>query len=295
MWIRAFLKDRPQTVCIEGHSSIELVLNTGAPQGCVLLPILFSIYTNEIMCNSSNSSNLTLVKFADDMALVACLKDEKSLKEYFDYIDFLISWFGDSFLKLNVQKTKELYFEEHRVKDTKLLKPVVINNIDVDKVQHFKYLGTVLDSHCNYKYHADYICKKANQRLFLLRKLRSFDINKKVLGTVYCSLIESILTFNIITWFGHLTLKDRNRLNRIVKIASKVIGLKQNTLSDLYTKCMVKKSKYIIKDKKHPLHKCFELLPSGKRFKVPSWNRKIYRSSFMPSAINILNLSKITL
>ena len=76
LWIRAFLKDRPQTVCIEGHSSIELVLNTGAPQGCVLLPILLSIYTNEIMCNSSNSSNLTLVKFADDMALVACLKDK---------------------------------------------------------------------------------------------------------------------------------------------------------------------------------------------------------------------------
>ena len=50
-------------------------MNTGAPQGCVLSHILFSVYTNEVV---STSALLTLVKFADDMALVARLWDEKS-------------------------------------------------------------------------------------------------------------------------------------------------------------------------------------------------------------------------
>ena len=59
-------------VCVNSVKSNELILNTGAPQGCVLSPILFSIYTNEIM---SNTTTLTLIKFADDMALVARLKD----------------------------------------------------------------------------------------------------------------------------------------------------------------------------------------------------------------------------
>ena len=41
--------------------------------GCVLSPLLFSVYTNEIICNNAV---LQLIKYADDIALTACLKDE---------------------------------------------------------------------------------------------------------------------------------------------------------------------------------------------------------------------------
>ena len=46
LWIRSFLCDRPQRVSVRGCFSDELVRNTGAPQGCVLSPVLFSIYSN---------------------------------------------------------------------------------------------------------------------------------------------------------------------------------------------------------------------------------------------------------
>ena len=101
LWVRAFLRDRPQTVCVNSVKSNELMLNTGAPQGCVLSPILFSIYTKEIM---SNTTTLTLIEFADNMALVARLKDGQSLSGYFNFIGHLISWFDESYLKLNVKK-----------------------------------------------------------------------------------------------------------------------------------------------------------------------------------------------
>ena len=87
LWVRAFLRDRPQTVCVNSVKSNELILNTEAPQACVLSPILFSIYTNESM---SNTITLTLIKFAEDMALVARLKDEKSLSSYFNFIGHLM-------------------------------------------------------------------------------------------------------------------------------------------------------------------------------------------------------------
>ena len=54
--------------------SNEIVINTGAPQGCVLSSLLFSKYTNEIMCN--RDTLWLLVKFADDMALAALKRDE---------------------------------------------------------------------------------------------------------------------------------------------------------------------------------------------------------------------------
>ena len=171
-------------------------------------PVLFSIYTNEVM---SNTTTLTLIKFADDMALVARLKDEQSLSSYFNFIEHLISWFDESFLKLNVKKTKELLIEEHRARDTSLLQPVRIKTEDVESVKTFKYLGTVLDSNLSFTTHVDTVCKKANQRMYLIRKLKTFDVDKKMLEMIYRSLVESILTFNIVTFYGHLTVKQKNR------------------------------------------------------------------------------------
>ena len=292
LWIRSFLSDRPQRVSIEGVLSNEIVLNTGAPQGCVLSPVLFSIYTNDIMCNNEI---LTLIKFADDMALTARLRDESSLSQYFDFICKLIKWFNDSYLKLNVKKTKEICFEQHRVKDSALLRPVTIDSEKVEQVDSFKYLGTVLDKNFKFSEHVNSICKKANQRLYLIRKLKSFDVDANVLELVYRSLVQSILCFNIVTWFGNLDQKDKNKLNRVVNIAGKVIGKKQESMSNIYIDFVKRKAKKIINDSSHPLFSHFRQLPSGRRFRAPAWKRQLYKRSFVPTAINILNSSHIKL
>ena len=152
----------------------------------------------------SNTTTLTLIKFADDMALVARLKDEQSLSSYFNFIGHLISWFDESYLKLNVKKQKNLLLK-HRGRDTSLLQPVRIKTEDVESVKTFKYLGTVLGSNLSFTTHVDTVCKKANQRMYLIRKLKTFDVDKNMLEMIYRSLVESILTFNIVTFYGHLT------------------------------------------------------------------------------------------
>lgn len=47
-------------------------LNTSAPQGCVLSPLLYSIYTH--FCRS-HSSSVSLVKFADDTSVVGLISN----------------------------------------------------------------------------------------------------------------------------------------------------------------------------------------------------------------------------
>ena len=164
LWIRSFLWDRPQWVCIDGILSNELVLNTGAPQGCVLSPVLFSVYTNEMMCNNDV---LMLVKFADDMALTARLKDEHSLSQYFDFINCLVTWFDESFLKLNIKKTKEICFEGKRARDPALLRPIQIKSELVETVDSFKYLGTVLDKDLKFTNHVDlYVKRQTKECIF---------------------------------------------------------------------------------------------------------------------------------
>lgn len=290
LWVRAFLRDRPQRVSINGTLSDEIVINTGAPQGCVLSPILFSLYTNELTCDNNY---LTLIKFADDMALISRLKNEHSLLQYFEFTHRLVNWFNESFLKLNVTKTMEICFEEHRARDPALLRPLKISSVNVEQVDSFKYLGTVLDKHLKFSDHVDFICKKANQRMYLVRKLNSFGVDKYILEMVYRSLVESILSFNIVTWFGNLGVRDRNRINRIVKGASKVIGKLQKPISEIYKDSVFNKAKKIIADDSHPMNSSFNLLPSGRRFRAPSWKRNLYGHSYVPNAIRILNSSKL--
>ena len=225
------------------------------------------------------------------MALVSRLTDEHSLSQYFLYINTISSWFDSSFLELNVQKTKELCFEEGRARDASLLRPITIGNQFVEQVDSFKYLGTVLDKKLCFSSHVDTVCKKANQRLYLLRKLKCFDVSMPILETVYRSLIESILTFNIIAWYGNLTVKERARLTRVVRQAGKIVGTEQKKLSDLYHTFVKRKAQKIRSDPVHPLFESFQMLPSGRRLRAPLAKRNLYKRSFVRTAISILNSS----
>ena len=48
-WITDYLTNRPQYVRLLGSLSDELVSSTGAPQGTVLSPFLFPLYTSDIL------------------------------------------------------------------------------------------------------------------------------------------------------------------------------------------------------------------------------------------------------
>ncbi len=55
-WILDFLTGRSQVVRMGNNTSSPLTLNTGAPQGCVLSPLLYSLYTHD--CTATHSSNV---------------------------------------------------------------------------------------------------------------------------------------------------------------------------------------------------------------------------------------------
>ena len=64
-WILDFLTGQGR----EGNNtSATLILNTGAPQGCVLSPLLYSLFTHD--CMARHDSN-TIIKFSDDTTVVA--------------------------------------------------------------------------------------------------------------------------------------------------------------------------------------------------------------------------------
>ena len=135
-----------------------------------------------------------------------------------------------AFLEINVGKTKELV-PDARKTNKKIYKnlPVKVNNEPVEVVSNFKYLGTFvdIDNTLSFSDNSDLIYKKSQQRLYLLQKLRSFDVSRELLQIVYKSLVESVLTFNIVVWYGNLGVKGKAKLARIVGMAGKITGAKK--------------------------------------------------------------------
>ena len=71
-WILEFLTVCPQVVREGSTTSATLILNTGAPQGCVLSPLLYSLFTHD--CMARHDSN-TIIKFADDTTVAGLITD----------------------------------------------------------------------------------------------------------------------------------------------------------------------------------------------------------------------------
>ncbi len=71
-WNLDFLTGRSQVVRMGNNTSSPLTLNTGAPQGYVLSPLLYSLYTHD--CTATYRSNV-IVKFADDTTVIGLITD----------------------------------------------------------------------------------------------------------------------------------------------------------------------------------------------------------------------------
>ena len=64
---------RPQSVKLNNLHSSTIILNTGVPQGCVLSPLLYSLFTNDCV---SNHASVQLIIFADDTIAEGLIKQQ---------------------------------------------------------------------------------------------------------------------------------------------------------------------------------------------------------------------------
>ena len=71
-WITDYLTERPQYVRLGNCHAGTLMSSAGAPQGTVLAPFLFILYTADF---EYISESWHIQKYSDDTAIVACIRN----------------------------------------------------------------------------------------------------------------------------------------------------------------------------------------------------------------------------
>ena len=88
-WILDFLTGRPDVVRVGNNTPATLILNTGAPQGCVLSSLLYSQFTHN--CTARHNSK-TIIKYADDTTVISSLITDNDETAYREEIRDLTLW-----------------------------------------------------------------------------------------------------------------------------------------------------------------------------------------------------------
>ena len=195
--IESYLGNRKQYVEFNAERSDIKSIKNGVPQGSILGPLLFLIYINDL----PNASHVfDCLMYADDTTLFCCLEDIKSINKQDvinEQLQRIHNWLTANGLKLNTTKSKYIMFRKQN-KNIPLFN-IHINNVNIESVQNFNFLGLHLSSDMTWNFHINEVSKKISRNIGILKKLQLIVPNN-ILLTIYNTLILPHINYCLLSW-----------------------------------------------------------------------------------------------
>lgn len=220
--MESYLRGRSFHVAMHGDRSTSRPIAAGVPQGSILAPFLYNIYTNDIPVNTDTSD---LALYADDAAILVQSESIEMIETNLQVtLDTISAWFRDWRINVNADKTTATFFTRRRTRP----KPPNVTLLG----QHLtwtitsKYLGVVLDNRLSWKPHIDSILGKVQAKLGALGPiLRNDNMSLEAKVRLYNTIIRPTITYGSPVWATcSPTLRHRLQVaqNRCLKIAARL-------------------------------------------------------------------------
>jgi hypothetical protein len=129
-------------------------------------------------------------------------------------------------MKINIAKTKTLLITPRK---TTLELVIKIENIKLQQVTEFKYLGVLIDDKLNWNSQYDEVCKRMSERVYLINRHKRI-MSQHWLHLITSALLVSVLDYCLTAW-GNLSRTKYERIDSILFRAIKfIIPIKHNTV-----------------------------------------------------------------
>ena len=224
-FISEYLKNRRQSVLVNGCTSSELPVLSGVPQGSILGPTLFVLFLNDISQGLDSGTNITM--YADDT------KIWRQMLDYDDHlvlqrdINYLYDWSLRNKMRFHSSKCKVLMVSRFYPPLIDVLPFVqfyyTMDNSVLDYVSSEKDLGVIINKTLNFTEHVDSLYSKANQRLGLLKRTCYFINNTSKRRVLYLTMVRSLFEHCPVVWRPSSN-SATNKLESIQKRALKWIN-----------------------------------------------------------------------
>ena len=237
--LRSYLSDRTHHVVVQSSSSPAFHITTGVPQGSVLGPLLFSLYTSPISHILENT-NISFHLYADDTQLYISFASSDSslaLASLSHALDSVYSWLTLNRLSVNPNKTEYLLIGTQQQRSKITDSSLSFHGTALVPVSSARNLGVVFESDLSFDQHISNVCRSSFYHIRQLRQIRpSLDLNSSI--QLANALVSSKLDYCNSLFYG-LPDTSIKRLQRVQNSLARVIfpSLKR---SDHITPALVK-------------------------------------------------------
>ena len=221
------------------------------------------------------------------------------------HLHVINEWTKKKQMKLNEKKTKNMIFNFTR--KYQFTTNMSVNQQPIEIVRETRLLGTIVTQDLKWNKNTAEIVRKAWKRMQLLNRAAGFTNCKQDLRKIYLTYIRSVLEQSAVVWHSSLSSKNRRDLERVQKVAVRVIlgknytsyknGLQKlniEALDERREKICLKFAKKCLGNEK--LRSMFPKNVTGnikrrktKVFKTKLIKTKRYKNSAIPYMVNLLN------
>lgn len=194
--LSSYLSNRRQRVVeIEKSGNIiksEIIqVKKGVPQGSILGPLLYLLYTNEI----TEVSQEHLILYADDTSMIISENSwNEATERACETMRVLQGWFQDNNLLMNVNKTQVINFDRTGA-DLRL----ELGGVEMSSAQSVSFLGVTLDRRLDWSAHIEILSQTISRFCYALRVVRD-NVGVDAAINAYHAFVVSRLRYGIIFW-----------------------------------------------------------------------------------------------